>query len=129
MLRRWTSELLEAARGCWATVDSLDGELLVDAIARTGPDVAVVDSVDFPACCQPAIDDLGPSQVVVIGPEPDAAYRRLALDRGAGGWVSQDRIADEVTQAVWTALGCDCRPCPHRPVMTAIDASMRRPDG
>lgn len=129
MLRQWTTELLQAACGCWATVESLDGELLSDAIARVGPDVVAVDSLDFPVCCQAAVDDLGPGQVVVIGPEPDPAYRRLALDGGAGGWVSQDRIADDVTRVVWTALGCDCQPCPLRPLMTASDASTRRSTG
>lgn len=117
-LRRWTTELLESACGCWATVGNFDRELLVDAIARVGPDVVALDSLDFPACCERAVTRLDPRQVVVIGPDPDPAYRRSALDKGAGGWVSQDRIGEDLVSAVWIALGCDCQPCPLRPVMT-----------
>ncbi len=52
VMRRWTGELLAAEHGCWTAVEPRSGELLVDAIARTQPDVVVVDSVDFPACCR-----------------------------------------------------------------------------
>ncbi len=122
VLRRWTTELLEGARGCWATVQSGDSELLADAIARIGPDVVVLDSLDFPACCKTALTDLGRDHVVVIGPEPDLAYRQSALDQGAGGWVSQDRIADDLPRAVWAALACDHHGCSLRSLMTT-DAS------
>lgn len=117
-LRRWSTELLESACGCWATVRNLDDELLVEAIARVGPDVVALDSPDFPACCQKALATLDPRQVVVIGPEPDPAYRQMALGNGAGGWVSRDHIGEDLISAVWTALGCDCQPCPMRPPMT-----------
>lgn len=123
VLRRWTTELLDAACGCWATIVSVDDELLADAIARISPDVVAVDSGDFLACCQTALTDLGPGQVVVVGPEPDPVYRQSALDQGASGWVSQDRIGDDLTREVWAALGCDHYACPLRPLMTTGDAS------
>ncbi len=129
VLRRWTTELLDTACGCWATVVSLDGELLADAIARVSPDVVALDSLDFPACCHAALTDLGREHVVVIGPEPDPAYRQSALDQGAGGWVSQDRIGDDLPRAVWTALGCDRHDCPLRPLMTNGAAPSSRPTG
>ncbi len=123
LLRRWTTELLDGACGCWATVVSDDDELLAHAIARINPDVVAVDSFEFPACCQTALTELRPSQVVVIGPEPDHAYRQSALDLGAGGWVSQDRIADDLAREVWNVLGCGRHACPLRPLMTIGDAS------
>lgn len=123
LLRRWTTELLDGACGCWAAVGSVDDELLAHAIARINPDVVAVDSYEFPACCQTALTDLRSGQVIVIGPEPDHAYRQSALDRGAGAWVSQDRIADDLAREVWTVLGCDRRGCPLRPLMTIGDAS------
>lgn len=129
VLRRLTTELLDAACGCWATIVSLDDELLADAIVRIDPDVVAIDSLDFPACCQTALADLRPDRVVVIGPEPDPAYRQSALGQGAGGWVSQDRIGDDLTSAVWTALGCDHQTCPLRPLMTIGDASTPGPTG
>ncbi|MEO6627512.1 MAG: hypothetical protein ABIP03_02980 [Aquihabitans sp.] len=128
-LRRWTTELLESACGCWGTVRNLDHELLADAITRIRPDVVALDSLDFPACCHEALATLEPQQVVVIGPEPDSAYRRSALDLGAGGWVSQDHIGEELVSAVWTALGCDCQPCPMQPLMTIPTGTTPRPTG
>lgn len=123
VLRRWTTELLDGACGCWATVVSVDDELLAHAIARINPDVVAVDSYEFPACCQTALNVLRPSQVVVIGPEPNHGYRQSALDLGAGGWVSQDRIADDLVREVWTALGCGRHTCPLQPLMTLGDSS------
>ncbi len=128
-LRRWTTELLESACGCWRTVLSFDDELLASALVRSGPDVVALDSRDFPACCEQALARLEPRQVVVIGPAPDPAYRRSALDHGAGAWVSQDQIGDELPRAVWRALGCDCLACPLRPLMTTDEGSMSAPAG
>lgn len=123
LLRRWISELLDGACGCWTTVFAVDDELLAHAIARINPDVVAVDSYEFPACCQTALTDLRPGQVVVVGPEPDHAYRQWAIDRGAGGWVSQDHIGDDLAREVWTALGCGHHACSLRPLMTIGDAS------
>lgn len=112
VMRRWTEELLASEHGCWE-VTQMDGdELLVDAIARIRPDLVVVDDSDFPACCQAALDRMPPERVMVVGPEPDTAYRTLALTNGAGGWVSRDHVADELSSAMRVALGCRHEPCP-----------------
>lgn len=121
VMRRWTEELLAAEHGCWE-VTRMDGaELLVDAIARIRPDLVVVDDSDFPACCQAALDRMPPERVMVVGPEPDTSYRTLALTNGAGGWVSRDHIAEELSSAMRAALGCRHQPCPpaRRPAAVA----------
>lgn len=86
--------------------------MLGEAIARTAPDVVVVDTVDFPARCVAALDEFPPGHVVVIGPEPDPAYRSAALSQGAAAWVSRDHVGDELGAAVRTALGCPYDVCP-----------------
>jgi DNA-binding NarL/FixJ family response regulator len=113
VMRRWSDELLAAEPGCWTVAQPEAGEMLVDAIARTEPDVVVVDTVDFPACCLAALDALPPGHVVVIGPEPDPAYRSAALAQGAAAWVSRDHVGDELAAAVRTALGCPYEVCPE----------------
>lgn len=112
-MRRWSDELLSSVPGCWTVVQPQVGEMLIDAIARTEPDVVVVDTVDFPACCLAALDALPPGHVVVIGPEPDPAYRRSALARGAAAWVSRDHVGEELAAAVRAALGCPFDECPQ----------------
>jgi DNA-binding NarL/FixJ family response regulator len=112
VMRRWTEELLATEHGCWE-VASMDGdEPLVDAIARTQPDLVVVDDSDFPSCCQSALHRVPPAQVVVVGPEPDTAYRSLALVNGAGGWVCRDHVGEDLSSAMRGALGCRHGPCP-----------------
>ncbi len=112
-MRRWSDELLAAVPGCWTVAQPESGEMLVDAIARTAADVVVVDTVDFPACCLAALDALPPGHVVVIGPEPDPAYKSAALAQGAAAWVSRDHVGDELGAAVRTALGCPYDVCPE----------------
>lgn len=113
VMRRWSHELLAAEPGCWTVAQPEAGEMLVDAIARTDPDVVVVDTVDYPACCLAALDALPPGHVVVIGPEPDPAYRSAALAQGAAAWVSRDQVGDDLGAAVRTALGCPYEVCPE----------------
>lgn len=104
-MRRWSDELLAAESGCWTVAQPEANEMLVDAIARTTPDVVVVDTVDFPACCLAALDALPPGHVVVIGPEPDPSYRRATLAQGAAAWVSREHVGEELVAAVHAALG------------------------
>lgn len=104
-MRRWSNELLAAEPDRWTVAQPEPGEMLVDAITRTTPDVVVVDTVDFPACCLAALDALPPGHVVVIGPEPDPGYRSAALAQGAAGWVSREHVGEELSAAVHTALG------------------------
>lgn len=113
VMRRWSHELLGVEPGCWTVAQPDAGEMLVDAIARTEPDVVVVDMVDFPACCLAALDALPPGHVVVIGPEPDLAYRTAALAQRAAAWVSRNHVGDELGAAVRTALGCPYEVCPE----------------
>jgi DNA-binding NarL/FixJ family response regulator len=112
VMRRWTSELLTADFRS-RVVEPISGELLIDAIARTQPDLVVVDSVDFASCCLAALDGrtvrpprLPPDRVVVIGPEPDPLYRSRALNGGAGGWVCRDEIGEKLGVAIRDVLGC-----------------------
>ena len=112
VMRRWTEELLATEHGCWEVARMDGGELLVDAIARIRPDLVVVDDSDFPSCCQAALDRMPPERVMVVGPEPDTAYRSLALANGAGGWVCREQVGDDLSSAMRAALGCRHDPCP-----------------
>lgn len=112
VMRRWTEDLLATEHGCWELTEMDDNEMLADAIVRIQPDLVVVDERDFPACCQAALDRMPPERVVVIGPEPDTSYQTLALSNGAGGWVSRDHVADELSSEMRAALGCHHEPCP-----------------
>ena len=105
LMRRWTIDLLRAEYSSWAVTEPGGDEMLVDAIDRSQPDLVVVDSSDFPACCVAALRALPPERLVVVGPEPDAAYQQWALAQGAGGWVSRDHLADELSAALRGALG------------------------
>jgi hypothetical protein len=111
VMRRWTGELLASEHGCWTVAQPVAGEMLADAIARTRPELVVVDAVDFPACCRAALRTLPPERVIVIGPEPDRAYRARALAQGAGGWVCRDHVGEELSAAMRAALGCRHHPC------------------
>ncbi len=112
VMQRWTGELLASEHGCWTVTQPGPEEMLADAIARTQPELVIVDSVDFPACCQAALRTLPPDHVIVIGPEPDPAYRARALTLGAGGWVCRDHVGDELSAVMRAALGCRHHPCP-----------------
>lgn len=112
VMRRWTEELLASEHGCWNVAQTDGVELLADAIARIRPDLVVVDDSDFPSCCQAALDRMPPERVMVVGPEPDTAYRALALANGAGGWVCREQVGDDLSSAMRAALGCRHDPCP-----------------
>lgn len=127
LMCRWTRDLLATQKGCWTTVAREPGEMVVTAMERTYPDVVVVDSLDFPACCRAALDALPPERVIVIGPEPDGAYRKAALAQGAGGWVSRDHLGGDLSTALWELVGCGHQACPHRPAPGRAHASPPRP--
>lgn len=129
LMCRWTTEVLDQHEGCWTTVRRDGAEMLVTVMERIRPDVVVVDSVDFPSCCRAALDALPPERAIVIGPEPDPAYRDAALAQGAGGWVSQDSLGGELCSALWDSVGCGHDACPHRPpAPQASQPSSRPPD-
>lgn len=117
VMRRLTIDLLQSEHGCWQVEQPRARELLAGAVARTHPDLVVVDSVDFPACCLAALRALPPERVIVVGPEPEPAYRDRALAQGAGGWVCRDHVGEELSVAMRAALGCrhdQCRPASSR---------------
>ncbi len=120
-MRRWSDELLTTEHGFWSVVQPGGEELLVDAIARTSPDLVVVDDADLPTCCKAALEAFAPDRVIVVGPEPDESYRLRALAQGAGGWLCRERIAEELSVAMRAALGCRHDPCPpDTPVRPAV---------
>ena len=112
-MRALIVDLLAAEHGCWAVSAVAGMAGLVGAIT-TQPDLVVVDAADFAACCCGLLGSFPLDRVVVIGPEPDPAYRRATLDRGAGAWLSRDLVADELSAALRLALDCS-----HGPVPTA----------
>lgn len=125
-MRRWSEELLGTEDGCWTLARTDGTEMVADTIGRCTPAVVVVDAVDFPACCHTALNSLPPERVIVVGPEPDPAYRSAAVSLGAGGWVSRDHLGEELAAAVRTALGCPRDRCPEG---TAASPTAKRASG
>ena len=115
VMRRYAAELLARECGCWASSDVDAGEMLPDAIDRFRPDLLVVDSGDFPACCQAAIDAFPRDRVVVIGPEPDPSYGAAALANGAAACVTRDNVGEELVPTMRAILGCRHDHCPPHP--------------
>ena len=110
MMRRLILDLLDREHGCW-TASLLSGEL-GDALRTGTPDLVVVDGADFPRCRRDQLSGYPCSRIIVVGPEPDAAYRAAALRDGAGAWVARDDVADRLSAEMRSALGCTHRPCP-----------------
>jgi DNA-binding NarL/FixJ family response regulator len=112
VMRRYAAEMLARECGCWAASDVVAGEMLPDAIERFHPDLLVVDSGDFPACCQAAIDAFPRDRVVVIGPEPDPAYGVAAIANGAAACITRDDVGEELVPTMRAILGCRHEHCP-----------------
>jgi DNA-binding NarL/FixJ family response regulator len=110
--RRLIIELLDREHGCWAAEPVRPGVALRAAVASGRPDLVVVDAADFLRCHCADLAGFPRSRVVVIGPEPDAAYRRSALRDGAGAWLPRDAIGEELSSEMRQALGCRHGPCP-----------------
>jgi len=109
---RLTRELLEREFGCWVVSEAHTGRALARALERSHPDLMVIDAGDFPSCCLAALAVIPRDRVIVIGPEPDPAYRAAALTNGAGAWLPRDRIADDLGTAMRETLGCRHESCP-----------------
>ena len=105
VMRRYTRELLERQCRCWLVTEVADDELLADVLNRRRPDVLLVDTGDFPACCRTALDAWPPERTIVIGPEPEAAYRAAAVRLGAGAWLPRDRLVDDLDAALHRLVG------------------------
>lgn len=111
-MRRYTRDLLEREYHCWVANELSVGQPLDEAMARSGANLLVVDSTDFPHCCRSALAGPSPCRVIVIGPEPDRSYRDRALAAGATDWIPRERVGDELGPAMRRALGCLHDPCP-----------------
>jgi hypothetical protein len=123
-MRRFTRELLEREYHCWVTAEmSAGGKLPEEALARTRADLLVVDAADFPGCCRSALQGPSSSPVIVIGPEPDAFYRHLALSAGATDWIPRERVGEDLGPFMRRALGCIHDPCPSPPTRGLVDGA------
>lgn len=111
-LRSLTVELLHRDHACWHVRALTDPSTLAAVIPDTRPDLVIVDAGDFPRCCRDVLGAFPASRVVVIGPEPDPAYEHAARRSGAGAWLSQDRVGEDLSSAMRIALGCTHGPCP-----------------
>ena len=103
-MRALIVELLELDLGCW-TVSAIRDVSEIDHVS-TPPDLVIVDTADFATVRRQLPPTFALARVVVIGPEPDPAYRQAAVQFGAGAWLSRDRIADELCSALRSALAC-----------------------
>ena len=111
-MRAFTLELIRREHSCWEATALEDGELLAGVLRRINPDVLVVDDGDFPSCCQAAIAAFPRSRVVVVGTEPDHAYRAAAFRAGAGAWVAREDVGEQLGPVMRQVLGCAHGPCP-----------------
>jgi DNA-binding NarL/FixJ family response regulator len=115
-MRRYTRDLLQREYHCWVATEAADGQPLAEALSgalqHSAPDLLVVDTGEFPACCRAIVERFGCGRVIVIGPEPDPSYRNAALAAGAAACIPRERVADELGPAMRRALGCLHDPCP-----------------
>lgn len=111
-LRELTVELLERDHGCWQVRALAQAAALGRVLAEAPPDLVVIDAADFPRCCRDVLDGFPPERVVVVGPEPDAAYERAARRAGAGAWLARDCVAEDLSAGMRAALGCTHGRCP-----------------
>jgi DNA-binding NarL/FixJ family response regulator len=124
-MRRLTRQLLDREHRCWTARELGPTEPLDAGLSRVAPDLLVVDSGDFPACCAGQLGAFPPGRVIVIGPEPLAAYRHAALAGSAGAWLPREAIGDELSVAMRRILGCSHAPCPtaHAPQEDTVSRS------
>ncbi len=129
-LRRLIVELLERDQACWQLRTVAHRPDLAAAILAERPDLVLVDAGDFPRCCRDALGSFDLQHVVVIGPEPDAAYERAARRAGAGAWLPRDRVGEDLITCMCRALGCTHRLAPTQPSKRArpwgLDPKKRR---
>ena len=105
-LRNLILELLQRDHCCWQVHAVPDaGEFAGEGAAQ--PDLAIVDSAAFP------LRSSFPAQhVVVIGPEPDPGYERVARRGGAGAWLARDTVGEDLSACARAVLGCAHGPNP-----------------
>ncbi len=110
-MRELIVELLNRDRDHWV-VSAVENLSELDSNALSSPDLVIVDTADFAGCCRRLPATLALARVVVIGPEPDPAYRHAALHCGAGAWLSRERVAEELCDALRSAKACACESHP-----------------
>ena len=104
-MRALIIDLLDRDGGRW-TVTAVDSVAELADNTTVGPVLVVVDTADFAAVRRHLPSRLATTQVVVIGPEPDPAYRQAALSAGAAGWLSREHVAEELCDALRAAPAC-----------------------
>jgi DNA-binding NarL/FixJ family response regulator len=109
-MRRLILDLLDREHGCWKAC--LVAGDLAGAVDELDPDLVIVDGADFPRCCRDELAGYPRDRIVVVGPEPDAAYMAAALRQGAGTWLARDDIGDRLSAEMRRTLGCSHGPCP-----------------
>jgi DNA-binding NarL/FixJ family response regulator len=105
-MRRLTRQVVQHDLPASRVEEQRDDELLVGAVRRVAPTVLIVDTGDFPACCELTLAAFPPERVIVISPEPGGAYEAAALNGGAGGSLPRDRISHDLQQELRKVLGC-----------------------
>ena len=110
-MHRLVVDLLDRDHGRWV-VSAVDDVSDLGGADSAHPDLVIVDTAVFAGCCcrLPASFPLG--RVIVIGPEPDPAYRQAALRCGAGAWLSRECVAEELCDALCSAAVRPPVPCP-----------------
>lgn len=114
-LRRLIVELLERDEACWQLRAVAHQPDLAAAVAAEEPDLVILDAGNFPRCCRDSLHSFPRQHVIVIGPEPDAAYERAARRAGAGAWLPRDRVGEDLTACMRRVLGCTHRLAPIPP--------------
>lgn len=124
---RFTRELLERECGCWVASETYTDSALSRTIDQVGPDLVVIDIADIPASCDTALARVPLARVIVIGPEPDPAYRAAALRCGAAAWLARDEVADRLGAEMRRVLGCRHDPCPPGETLRQREPVYARP--
>ncbi len=111
-LRHLIAELLDHDHARWQVTALPIQRDLASAIDATAPDLVILDVGDFARCCRESLLTFPRQRVIVIGPEPDAAYERAARQGGAGAWITRDRVGEDLVAAMRGVLGCTPEPTP-----------------
>lgn len=102
--RRYVCDLVEQHCRCWIATASPEPALLAAALDDLRPDALIIEAATLNDAAAALTDQV--THIVVIGPQPDTAYRDLALEAGADAWVARDRVATDLV-AVLDHIRCD----------------------
>jgi DNA-binding NarL/FixJ family response regulator len=124
-LRQLIVELLDRDEARWRPRAAADQPDLAEAIREEAPDLVILDAAYFARFCD-SVPTFPPHRVIIIGPEPDAAYERAARRRGAGAWLCRDRVGEDLSSCMCRVLGCTRAPLTERFHPCPYDAKDRR---